>query len=69
MNTLYLNSVKQFVGGCIAQFGIVFENDQFPYGHFAAGSGMVVFKHVQDGLPEEGQVFFAEPGHFPGQVG
>ena len=48
---LDMNSVKKFIGWGIPQFTIMLENDEFAYGHIPSGSGMVIFKHINDGLP------------------
>ncbi len=46
-----MNSVKKFIGQSIPQFTIMLENDEFVYGHILSGRGMVIFKHINDGLP------------------
>ena len=66
---VYMDRVKQLVGGRVAQLTIMFENDQFPHCHFAAGSAVVIFKHVQDGLPQKLQVLFRKAGDLAGQIG
>ena len=35
----------------IPQFTIMLENDEFADGHIPSDSGMVIFKHINDGLP------------------
>ena len=45
------NSVKKFIGRGIPQFTIMLENDEFADGHIPSDSGMVIFKHINDGLP------------------
>ena len=46
-----MNSVKKFIGRGIPQFTIMLENDEFADGHIPSDSGMVIFKHINDGLP------------------
>ena len=48
---LDMNSVKKFIGRGISQFTIMLENDEFADGHIPSGSGIVIFKHINDGLP------------------
>ena len=51
-----MNCVKKFIRWRIAQFRIMLEHDQFPNCHFAAGCTVVIFKHIQDCLPQQLQV-------------
>lgn len=45
------------------------EDDELAHGHFTAGGAVVVFKHIENGLPEHLEVFFGEAGHAAGEVG
>ena len=45
------------------------EDDELAHGHFAAGGAVIVFKHIENGLPEHLEVFFGEAGHAAGEVG
>ena len=51
-----MHCIKQFIGRRIAQLRIMLEHDQFPNCHFAAGCTVVIFKHIQDCLPQQLQV-------------
>src|SRR5699024_12365674 len=69
LHTLYMDRVKQLVGGGVAQLGIMPENDQLAHGHFAAGRAVVVFEHIQDRFPQELQILLRKAGDLAGQVG
>ena len=40
----------------VAEFGVMLEDDELAHGHLAAGGGVIVFKHVQNRLPEKLQI-------------
>ena len=48
---------------------MVAEDDELPHGHLAPGGAVIVFKHIQDGLPQQFQVLLRKAGDFAGQVG
>ena len=45
------------------------EDNQLSHCHFAPGGGVVVFKHIEDSVPQQLQIFLGKAGGFPGQVG
>ena len=57
------------LGWRTAQLAVMLEDDQLPHCHFAPGGGVVVLEQVQDGFPQQFQVFFGEAGGLPCQVG
>ena len=44
------------------------EDDEFTHGHLAAGGGVIVFKHVEYGLPKQRKVVFGEAGGYAGEI-
>ena len=57
------------MGRSAAQLGIMLEHDQLTHSHLAAGGRVVIFKHIQDGCPQQVQVILGESGSLAGQVG
>ena len=64
-----MNGVEQLVRRGVAKFAIVLENDQLPHCHLAAGRTVIVFEHVEDGLPQQLQILLREAGDPAGKVG
>lgn len=47
-----LHRLKELPGRGTTQLTVVLENNQLPYCHLAPGGRVVVFKHIEDGMPQ-----------------
>ena len=63
-----MDSFKQFIGWCVTKLTVMFENNQLPNCHIAPSGGVVIFKHVDNGFPEECQIIFCKARRFSGKV-
>ena len=60
---------KELPGRGAAQLAVVLEDNQLPHGHLAPCGGVVVLEHIEDCLPQQGQILLGEAGGLAGQVG
>ena len=64
-----LHQFKELMGRGTAQLTVMLENDQFPDGHLAPRGGVVVFKHIQNGSPQQVKILLRKAGGLAGQIG
>ena len=66
---LNIHEFEQLPRRGFAQFAVMLEDNQLADGHHAARGGAVVFKHIQNRLPEERQIVLVESGRLARQIG
>lgn len=65
----YMYSFKQFVRRGIPQFAGMLEDDEFAHRHISSRSRMIIFEHIDDGLPQKIQIVFTKVCDFSCQIG
>ena len=58
--TLYRYKIERAVRRSVAELGIMLEYDELAHSHFASCRRVVVFKHIDDGIPQELEVILGE---------
>lgn len=64
-----LYQIKEFVRRCVAEFALVFKNDQLAAAHKPPGRRAVMLEHVRQSIPEQVQVIVGKAGLFRQQRG